>query len=89
MRYLKFLNYLSQHKKRILFKTFITSQLNYCPLVWMCHSRVLNNKIKNVHKKNYKNSVSRQKIKVTGFTAEGQISVYPHETLAIFSYRNL
>ena len=42
--------YLSQHKKRILFKTFIMSQFNYCPLVWMCHSRGLNNKINNIHK---------------------------------------
>ena len=41
--------YLSQHKKRILFKTFITSQFNYCPLVWMCHNRGLNNKINNIH----------------------------------------
>ena len=41
--------YLSQHKKRILFKTFIMSQFNYCPLVWMCHSRGLNNKITNIH----------------------------------------
>ena len=26
-------------------KTFITSQFNYCPLVWMCHRRGLNNGI--------------------------------------------
>ena len=43
--------YLSQHKKWILFKTFIMSQFNYCPLVWMCHSRGLNNKINNIHKR--------------------------------------
>ena len=42
--------YLSQHKKRILFQTFIMSQFNNCPLVWMCHSRGLNNKINNIHK---------------------------------------
>ena len=27
------------------------SQFNYCPLVWMCHSRGLNNKISNIHKR--------------------------------------
>ena len=43
--------YLSEHKKRILFKTFIMSQFNYCPLVRMCHSRGLNNKINNIHKR--------------------------------------
>ena len=41
--------YLSQNKKRILFKMFVTSQFNYCPLVWMCHSRTLNNRINNIH----------------------------------------
>ena len=41
--------YISQKKKRVLFKTFVTSQINYYPLVWMCHSRVLNNMINNIH----------------------------------------
>ena len=27
----------------------VTSQFNYCPLVWMCHSRNLNNRINNIH----------------------------------------
>ena len=26
------------------------SQINYCPLVWMCHSRALNDEIINIHK---------------------------------------
>ena len=47
----RILQYLSQHKKRILFKIFIMSQFNYCPLVWICHSRGLNNKINNIHKR--------------------------------------
>ena len=41
--------YLSQNKKSILFKTFVTSQFNYCPLVWMCYSRTLNNRTNNIH----------------------------------------
>ena len=40
---------LSQHQKRILFKTFINLQFNYCPLVWRCHSRGLNTKINDIH----------------------------------------
>ena len=32
-------------------KTFIISQFNYCPLVWMFHNRMLNNKINNLHKR--------------------------------------
>ena len=42
---------MSFDKKRILLKTFITSQLNFCPLVWMCHSRGLNNRINNLHER--------------------------------------
>ena len=37
--------YLSPYKLRILMKTFIESQFNYCPLTWMFHSRQLNSKI--------------------------------------------
>ena len=32
-------------------KTFIMSQFSYCPLVWMCHSRTLNNKIIKLHER--------------------------------------
>ena len=32
-------------------KTFIQSPFNYCPLVWMCHSRTLNNKINRLHER--------------------------------------
>ena len=41
--------YLSLNKKPILFKTFVTSQFNYCVLVWMCRSRNLNNRVNNIH----------------------------------------
>ena len=29
---------------------FFNSQLNYCPVIWMCRSRALNNKINRLHK---------------------------------------
>ena len=29
----------------IVMKTFVESQFNYCPFIWMLHSRTLNNKI--------------------------------------------
>ena len=43
--------YFSQDKKRMLFKSFIISQFNYCPIVWMCHGRGLNSKINNIHER--------------------------------------
>ena len=37
--------YMSVPKRKLLMNYFFTSQLNYCPLTWMCHSRTINNKI--------------------------------------------
>ena len=30
-------------------KAFVTSQFGYCPLVWMFHSRAINNRINKLH----------------------------------------
>ena len=35
----------------MIMRAFITSQFNYCPLVWMCYSRTRNNKINKLHKR--------------------------------------
>ena len=43
--------YLNQGKLRLLLKSFIEAQFNYCPLIWMCHSRALNNKINRLHER--------------------------------------
>ena len=45
----KFLNFMDLAKRKTLMKAFITSQFNYCPLVWMFHSRQLNNLINKIH----------------------------------------
>ena len=31
--------------------SFFTSQFNYCPLTWMCHSCTMNNKINRLHER--------------------------------------
>ena len=36
---------MNQEKLRLVMKAFISSQFGYCPLVWMFHSRSLNNRI--------------------------------------------
>ena len=38
-------------KQRTIMKSFITSQFSYCPLIWMFHSRRLNNKINSIHER--------------------------------------
>ena len=42
---------MSLNKRRVLMKTFVESQFNYYLLIWMFHSRRLNNKINNVHER--------------------------------------
>ena len=42
---------MSTEKRRLIFKAFIISQFNYCPLVWMFHTKQLNNRINGLHEK--------------------------------------
>ena len=35
----------------ILVNAFFSSQFNYCPLIWMCHNRMLNNRINRLHER--------------------------------------
>ena len=43
--------YMSQEKLRLLMRTFIDSQFNYCPLIWMFHSRKLHHRINKLHER--------------------------------------
>ena len=43
--------YLSTEKLRILMEAFIDSQFNYCPFIWMFHSKQLNTKINKLHER--------------------------------------
>ena len=43
--------YMDFPKRRLIMKAFITSQFGYCPLIWMFHSRALNNKINSIHER--------------------------------------
>ena len=44
-------NYMNTDKLRSIMKAFINAQFGYCPLVWMFHSRTLNNRINNIHER--------------------------------------
>ena len=44
-------NYVPLEKPLIVMKTFIESQFNYCPLIWIFHSRTINNKINRLHER--------------------------------------
>ena len=44
-------SHMSLDKRKMLLRAFIESQFSYCPLIWMFHSRTLNNKINRLHEK--------------------------------------
>ena len=54
--------YMDHNKLRILMRAFITSQFQYCPLVWMFHNRQLNQEINKIQERalriTYKNTES-------------------------------
>ena len=43
--------FININKSRILLNSFFRSQFNYCPLIWMCHSRTNNRKINRLHER--------------------------------------
>ena len=66
---------MDQRKLRILMKAFVESQFGYCPLLWMFHSRKINNRINKLHEralriahKNYKSSFDQLLIIDNSFT---------------------
>ena len=38
-------------QRRSIMKAFICSQFGYCPLVWMFHSRKINNRVNSLHER--------------------------------------
>ena len=44
-------NYIDPIKSEILMNSFIWSQFNYCPLVWMFHDRASNSKLNRIHER--------------------------------------
>ena len=44
-------NFMGLSKRKTMMNAFITSQFNYCPLIWMCHSRNLNTRITRIHER--------------------------------------
>ena len=44
-------SFMNLRQRKIIMNSFITSQFGYCPLVWMCHSRTMNNHINGIHER--------------------------------------
>ena len=75
----RILSCMSLEKRRILMKAFIESQFNYCPLIWMLHSRILICKVNHIHERalrtlysDYKSSFTELLDKDSSFTIHQQ-----------------
>ena len=44
-------SYMNMQRRIIIMKSFVRSPFGYCPLIWMFHSRRLNNKINSIHER--------------------------------------
>ena len=44
-------NFMNIKKNKVLMKAFFMAQFSYCPLIWMFHSRKLNNQINKLRKR--------------------------------------
>ena len=85
-------SYTSLNKRRLLMKTFVESQFNYCPLIWIFHSRRLNNKINNVHEKALRIVYSDYKSTFQELLDKGNSFSVHHrniQTLAIEIYKHI
>ena len=47
----RIIQYVSTNQAQLLMRSFIMSQFSYCPLIWMCHSRKINNQINKLHER--------------------------------------
>ena len=43
--------FMNIEKRRTIMNPFFNSQFSYCPLIWMFHSRLINNKINRLHER--------------------------------------
>ena len=87
--------YMNIKKRKLLMNSFFSSQFNYCPLVWMCHSRLINNKINRLHERCLRIVYSDKKSSFEDLlTKDGSVSVHTRniQVLAIEmfkTYKNL
>ena len=77
--------YMSIHKRKLLMNSFFISQFNYSPLVWMCHSRLMNNKINRLHEKCLRIVYSDK----TSFFEEFLDEIYEYLRLKCLAFKNL
>ena len=77
-------SHMSLGKRKRLLRTFIESGFSYCPLIWMFHSRTLNNKINRLHEKALRDVYDDCKSKFDKVLEKDGFLSIPHINIQIF-----
>ena len=75
--------YIPQARKLILMNAYFMSQFGYCPLVWMNHSRTLNDRINGLHKSLVYNDFSSRFSELLG--KDNSVTIH-HRNLQTLAY---
>ena len=76
---------LTKDRLRLLMKAFIESQFAYCPLVWMYHSRTMNNKINTLHERSLRLVYNDTKLSFQQLLIEDNSVCIHHRNLQNFA----
>ena len=76
--------YMGIRKRRTLMNTFFKSQFNYCPLIWMCCNRSLNNKVDRLHEQSLRIVYSDKRSDFSELIEkDGSVSIHITDTLKL------
>ena len=76
-------NYIPLENRRTVMKIFIESQFNYCPLIWMFHSRTINNEINHLYERALRIVYSDCKSSFEGLLMKDNSFQYMKETFKV------
>ena len=83
-------SYIPLEKWYTVMKTFNESQFNYCPLIWVFHSRTINNKINRLHERAFRIVYSDFKSSFEGLQMkDNSFSIRERNSLALEIYKFL
>ena len=77
--------YMSVEKRRIIMKAFIESQFGYCPLVWMFHSRGINNKMNQIHERSLRITYNNKSSSFQGLLDKDNSVTIHHRNIRTFT----
>ena len=79
------MNYINLSKRKVLKKTLVISQFNYCPLVWMFYSRKLNHRINSIYERALRVACQDQKSKFLQLLQKDNFAAIHQRNLHVFT----